>query len=252
LPIGDKAIEQFLFTSKQGHCEYFASSFALLMRAAGVPCRLVGGYLGGEYNKLGEYYLVTDDKAHVWVEAYLAGNGWVRIDPSRLASNAGQVWRPPGPLGIFKRISLAIDSFNHTWNRSVITYDFERQVNIVSHLGARWQGFDVIKSVRQYLPYFAGLILLAVTLFVVKRSTFFYSREQRILNRFLAITEQQFSLPIDKNCTGLFEISAAANNSDVSDFVSIYASAIYHDRCLTDDEYIYLVQILNNIRSLKS
>ena len=252
LATGDGAIEQFLFTTKQGHCEFFASSFALLLRAAGVPCRLVGGYLGGEYNRLGGYYLVADDKAHVWVEAYLAGKGWVRIDPSRLASNAGQVWRPSGPLGVLKRISLAIDSFNHTWNRSVIAYDFEKQVSIVSHIGARWHGFDVIKAVRKYLPYLAGFIMIAITLCAVIRSTFFISREQRILKRFLAIIEQKFTLPIKISCSGLFEIAAAVNNSDVSDFVAIYASAVYQDRRLTGYEYQSLLQILKILKGLKS
>ncbi|MEI6826125.1 MAG: DUF3488 and transglutaminase-like domain-containing protein, partial [Desulfuromonadales bacterium] len=69
LATGDNALEQFLFDKKQGHCEFFASSFAMLLRLAGVPCRLVGGYLGGEYNEMGGYYIVTEDKAHVWVEA---------------------------------------------------------------------------------------------------------------------------------------------------------------------------------------
>src|SRR6185369_3467324 len=94
LATGDRALEQFLFEKKQGHCEFFASSFALLLRAAGVPCRLVGGYLGGEYNELGGYYLITNDKAHVWVEAFIEGSGWMRIDPSSFAANAGEVWSP--------------------------------------------------------------------------------------------------------------------------------------------------------------
>ncbi|HBA71071.1 MAG TPA: DUF3488 domain-containing protein, partial [Geobacter sp.] len=94
LPTGERALEQFIFDGKQGHCEFFASAFAVLLRGAGVPCRLVGGYVGGDYNQLGGYYLVSEDMAHVWVEAFIEGRGWLRIDPSSFATNAGEVWNP--------------------------------------------------------------------------------------------------------------------------------------------------------------
>ena len=89
LPTGGDALERFLFEGKQGNCEFFASVFAILARSAGIPARLVGGYLGGEYNDAGGYYLVTESMAHVWVEVYIDGKGWLRIDPSGFASNAG-------------------------------------------------------------------------------------------------------------------------------------------------------------------
>ena len=81
LPATADPIDTFLFVSKRGYCEYFASSFAILLRLAGVPTRLVGGYLGGDYNELGGYYLITQDLAHVWVEALNDEGIWQRIDP---------------------------------------------------------------------------------------------------------------------------------------------------------------------------
>ncbi len=273
LPTGDMAIDQFVFDKKQGHCEFFASSFALLLRAAGVPCRLVGGYLGGEYNQLGGYYLVTDAKAHVWVEIYIKNSGWTRIDPSSFATNAGDVWRPPvfrslkhsgwtridpssfatnaGDVWrppVFRslklRINQAIDSFNHIWNRSLITYDFEQQIKIAGHVGSRLQGVKPFKILRGFMPYFTGIVLLAGLLYCVRRSLIFTSRERRILHIFLLVMEREYDFYAGKGGAGLFEMASTADNDNVSEFVAIYAGAVYRDRRLTDMEYQRLQQIL--------
>jgi len=244
LPTGDRAVEQFLFEKKQGHCEFFASTFALLLRAAGVPCRLVGGYLGGEYNQMGGYYLVTDDKAHVWVEAYIDGSGWVRIDPSSFAVNAGDLWKAAGSRSLGLRIAMAADSLNHVWNRLVITYDFEQQVKIVRHAGVSFKGINPAKILRSSIPYLTVILLLAVLLFAIRRSSLFRPREQRILSRFLRTVDREFDISSGDGGAGLFEIASAAANRHVSDFVAIYAGAVYHDRTLTDNEYHRLRQIL--------
>lgn len=252
LATGAGALEQFLFETKRGHCEFFASSFALLLRAAGVPCRLVGGYLGGEYSSLGGYYLVTDDKAHVWVEAYIEGSGWVRIDPSSFASNAGEVWMAPGSRSLMHRISLTIDSLNHSWNRFVITYDFEQQMSIAGRVGSRLQGINTVKMLRSSMPYLVGSLLFAGLFFAARRVSLFRSREQRILDRFLQVVKREFGFPTGEGGAGLFEIASAADNSHVSDFVTIYAGAVYRDLRLTDDEYLRLQQILRDLKEMKS
>ncbi|MBV5339039.1 MAG: DUF3488 domain-containing transglutaminase family protein [Deltaproteobacteria bacterium] len=252
LPTGDRAIEQFMFEKKQGHCEFFASSFALLLRAAGVPCRLVGGYLGGEYNKMGGYYLVSDDKAHVWVEAYIDGSGWVRIDPSSFAVNAGDLWKAAGSRSLGFRIALTIDSLNHVWNRMVITYDFEQQVKIVRHVGMSFKGINPAKILHNSMPYLAVILLLTALLFAIRRSSVFRSREQSILRLFLRTVEREFDISSGDGGSGLFEIASATANSHVSDFVEIYAGAVYHDRTLTDDEYHRLRQILRFMRGTGS
>jgi hypothetical protein len=251
LPTGDKAIEHFLFDKKQGHCEFFASSFALLLRAAGVPCRLVGGYLGGEYNDIGGYYLVNDAKAHVWVEAYIEGSGWLRIDPSSFAANAGEVWAASGIRSLKLRISLMLDSFNYAWNRSVINYDFEQQLNIANNIGSRLQGINPAKMLRSSLIYIVVGILILVLLFAVSRTSLLGSREQLIISRFLQVVGRNFKISIRDGRTGLFEIAAASGSSHVSDFVAIYAGVIYRDRRLTDEEYRRLKQILQDIKQMK-
>ena len=252
LATGDRAIEQFVFDNKQGNCEFFASSFALLLRAAGVPCRLVGGFLGGEYNQLGGYYLVSDDKAHVWVEAYIKGSGWVRIDPSSFATNAGDVWKAPGSRSLKLRITLVLDLLNYSWNRSVIAYDFEHQMNIARHVGSRLQRVDPSKVLRSSVPYLAGVLLLAGLLFAVRRSSLFRSREQRILQNFLRTMEREFTISAVKSGAGLFEIASVTENRHVYDFVEIYAGAVYHDRRLTNDEYLRLQQILRVMKGGES
>ncbi len=244
LTTGDRALEQFLFEKKQGNCEFFASSFAVLLRAAGVPCRLVGGYLGGEYNQLGGYYLVSDDKAHVWVEAYIDGSGWVRIDPSSFAANAGEVWKSTVSSSLKLRINQTIDSLNHMWNRSVITYDLEQQITIARSVGTRLQGVGSIATLRRTAPFIAATLLFAVLLIASRKALLFQSRERRILNRFLQSVGSECDIAPSVDDFGLFEIASAADNSHVSEFVAIYAGAIYHDRKLTDNEYLYLKQIL--------
>ncbi len=79
LPVSKTPLEDFLFKSKRGNCEYFASSLAVMLRMAGIPARLVGGYRGGYYNRTANYYMVLQKNAHVWVEAFVEGKGWVRL-----------------------------------------------------------------------------------------------------------------------------------------------------------------------------
>ena len=73
LPTGADAVEKFLFDGKKGHCELFAVSFASALRLAGLPARLVGGYYGGDYNDMAGYYVITEERAHVWVEVWIRG-----------------------------------------------------------------------------------------------------------------------------------------------------------------------------------
>lgn len=80
--LGTNPADEFLFETRRGFCEHYASSFALLMRIAGIPARIVLGYLGGEYNGIGNYLIVRQSDAHAWVEVWLEGRGWVRVDPT--------------------------------------------------------------------------------------------------------------------------------------------------------------------------
>ena len=124
-PGSDDPIEYFLFDRKVGHCEYFASAAAVLLRSAGVPTRYVNGFLGGEWNAVGQYVTVRQNRAHAWVEAYLGQLGWMRVD-------ATPPLRPPGRMGKLRQI---LDSVEFFWSRWVVGYDLGRQIDIARDLG---------------------------------------------------------------------------------------------------------------------
>ena len=245
LPVGPLALEQFLFRHKQGHCEFFASAFGLLLRSSGVPARLVGGYLGGEYNTLGGYYLIKEDRAHVWVEAFINGKGWVRVDPSSFAVNAGQVWGGAAKPGLIKRFRLALDSFDHFWNRAIISYDFERQLEVARNIGQRLQNFNPGEIFSVILK---GIIALGsiVIIFMLyqNRKKLWPAREVRLLKQFHKRIENDFAINVKQGQQGLYEIAAATGAVQVKAFVDLYAGVVYRDRRLSDLEYCQLRQML--------
>jgi protein-glutamine gamma-glutamyltransferase len=117
---GDDPLAHFLFETHAGHCEYFASAMAIMLRTLGIPTREVNGFLPGEYNDLGEDYIVRASDAHSWVEVYFPGTGWMTFDPT-----------PPGAEsagGIFSRLGQYMDWFELSWNEWVINYDFIHQI----------------------------------------------------------------------------------------------------------------------------
>jgi len=123
---GDDPIAHFLFETRAGHCEYFASSMTIMLRTLGIPAREVNGFLPGEFNDLGGDYVVRASDAHSWVEAFFPGNGWVTFDPT-----------PAGPesnRGLFSRLEQYIDWMSLTWNEWVISYDFAHQVVLAQNL----------------------------------------------------------------------------------------------------------------------
>jgi transglutaminase-like putative cysteine protease len=116
---GKDPLAHFLFETRAGHCEYFASAMTVMLRTLGIPAREVNGFLPGEYNDLGGDYIVRASDAHSWVEAYFPGNGWVVFDPTPAV--------PVESAGFFKRLSQFADWAELTWNDWVIGYDFAHQ-----------------------------------------------------------------------------------------------------------------------------
>ena len=170
LPQGPFPIDTFLLDAKVGHCEFFASSFALLLRLRGVPSRLVGGFLGGEYNALGGYYLLREAMAHVWVEAYLPDEGWVRIDPSTLAINSGESLLAPRTAGL-SLFTLLLDGINYAWVRQVVTYDQQQQLAMIQNIGQKLSTFRLPSGTRMtpWLLAAGAVICLALAAIWLKR-----------------------------------------------------------------------------------
>jgi hypothetical protein len=124
-------LEDFLFVQRAGHCEYFATAMAVLLRSVGVPTRHVAGFYGGEWNAYGNYLSVRQRDAHAWVEVYLGDAGWVAFDPT-----------PPGVAGVgpptwMDRMRQLADTIQLAWFKYVIEYDLGKQVDLVQGL-RRW------------------------------------------------------------------------------------------------------------------
>jgi protein-glutamine gamma-glutamyltransferase len=129
-------IANFLFERKQGHCEYFASSMAVMLRTLGIPSRVVNGFHGDEFNDVSGSYIVRAKNAHAWVEVYFPGYGWQTFDPTPSAS-AGT------PQG-WERIALYVDAMASFWRDWVISYDSSNQYTLgkAAIIGSRnmWEG----------------------------------------------------------------------------------------------------------------
>ncbi|WP_448213923.1 transglutaminase family protein [Colwellia sp. MEBiC06753] len=175
--LNNNSLDQFYFETKSGFCEHYASAFAFLMRAAGIPARLVTGYLGGEYNQQGNYYSIYQYDAHAWTEVWLDGQGWVRVDPTaavspdRVSDNmsdalrqereglAGQFsWQTLSNLAWLTQIKMQIDAIDYQWNRLVISFSMEKQSKLLDSL------FGNGKLWKAALAMFAVFILMVLIL----------------------------------------------------------------------------------------
>ncbi len=122
---GADPLAHFLFVTRAGHCEYFASAMAILLRTLDIPTREVNGFLPGEYNDLAGDYIVRASDAHSWVEVYFPDNGWVTFDPT-----------PPAPpsTGLLSRLGQYIDWMQLSWTEWVINYDFSHQLQMAQNV----------------------------------------------------------------------------------------------------------------------
>lgn len=164
----DFSLEQFLFKSKKGNCEYFASAGAVLLRYAGVPARLVTGFLAGEWNQYGRFYDIRQSEAHAWVEAYVPGQGWVTLDPT-----------PPQGLlslrteALTRKLEKWFDALQTQWYRQVIGYDQYTRSNTFKRLGAALNPALLERlaayGLRGALLVAVAMILLAFVKWVVRR-----------------------------------------------------------------------------------
>jgi len=126
-------IADFLFHRRRGHCEYFASSMAILLRTIGIPSRVVTGFRGGEFNSLTGSYIIRARDAHSWVEAYIAGAGWVTFDPTPSG--------PPPPVTFWTRMQLYSDAMREFWREWIVNYDsgHQRELATSATTGTRRQ-----------------------------------------------------------------------------------------------------------------
>ncbi|HEV8247430.1 MAG TPA: transglutaminaseTgpA domain-containing protein [Polyangiaceae bacterium] len=117
-------LDHFLFVSKRGHCEFYSTAMAVLLRSRGVPTRNVTGFVGGTFNRFSQTYAVRQGDAHSWVEVYLDGAGWVRFDPTPPSGAT-----PQSEInGVLVMIRDLIEALGQRWNRHVVGYDLKQQI----------------------------------------------------------------------------------------------------------------------------
>lgn len=159
--LGRDSVDEFLFVTRRGFCEHYASAFVVLMRAAGIPARVVTGYQGGEMNPLGDYMIVHQADAHAWAEVWLKNEGWVRVDPTAAVSpariQAGLFAALPAdyslPIGMrndfpmLRQLRFSMDALANSWNQWVLGYTAERQMKLLRDAGLStptWQTLTVL------------------------------------------------------------------------------------------------------------
>jgi len=143
-PLGRHGADEFLFDLRTGYCEYYASAFAILMRAAGIPTRIVTGYQGGFWNSGGQYLLVRHSDAHAWTEVWLEGSGWTRVDPTaavspqRIQQGSSSVIDDDRFLLDWPWVNNLRNQFDrvqHLWNQWVLGFNAQRQLDMLKQFG---------------------------------------------------------------------------------------------------------------------
>lgn len=181
-PIGNN-YSKFFFETKEGYCEYFAGTMALLLRAADIPSRIVTGYYGGRYNNLGDFYTFSQEDAHSWVEVWINNTGWIRFDPtqvippSNIKNTINSFEREENNIAIEqnefvkffgdKGLNLWVKYIDYQWTNFLINYDSDQRSKLISQIKSLDQTtiFEIIK----YIILSITLLIFAMMLFVIIR-----------------------------------------------------------------------------------
>lgn len=176
-------VDEFLFDSRQGYCEHYAGAFVALMRAAGIPARVVTGYQGGELNPVGNYLIVRQSEAHAWAEVWLEEGGWLRVDPTAWVSPSRVEQGVREALGeeasgalplisrndipLLRQITLRWDALNNAWNLWVLGYGPEQQRAFLSRFGlGSWERMTIALVL---VTAAVGFIVVGLTLWRQRR-----------------------------------------------------------------------------------
>ncbi len=179
-PLGSDPVDRFLFETRRGFCEHYASAFAVLMRSVGIPTRIVLGYQGGEINPIGGHLIVRQSDAHAWTEVWLKDAGWLRVDPTAAvaperielgASEAafeglGAAWGLSAPSALMHKLSLTIDALNARWNDWILGYGPETQSRFMQWIGMGDP--DWRKMMLTLVAVVAGLVMVISALLLLR------------------------------------------------------------------------------------
>jgi hypothetical protein len=146
--LSDDSVDQFLFETKRGFCGHYASAFAVLMRAAGIPARVVTGYQGGTFNRFSDYWILRQSNAHAWDEIWIDGRGWVRVDPTAaiapqrierdvresVSADTSTVSHWRGHARWLADARLRFDALRELWRERVLTFNQDSQERLMEML----------------------------------------------------------------------------------------------------------------------
>lgn len=178
--LGNNPVDRFLFDTRQGFCEHYASAFAFMMRSAGIPSRVVLGYQGGEVNPLGGHLIVRQSDAHAWTEVWLERYGWYRVDPTAAVAperieygvQGGSLdgiaasWGFSAQSDFLQNLTMTWDALNAQWNEWVLGYGPDKQNSFMQWLGMEdpdWQ-----KMLLTLVAGVVGLILLISAIMMLR------------------------------------------------------------------------------------
>ena len=164
-------VDEFLFDTREGFCEHYASAFTVMMRMAGIPARVVTGYQGGWFNEIGSYMLVRQSDAHAWSEVWIKGSGWTRIDPtaavapSRVQQGAIESLAQRRHMLDYewlRNVRNSFDVFQRGWNNWVVAFNSDRQSRLFSVFG-----WDFVDAVKLVIAMIAAILIISAIIFLL-------------------------------------------------------------------------------------
>ncbi len=243
-PAGMSVLEDFLFNSKKGFCEHYASSMVIMLRGLGIPSRVVNGFYGGERNEYGNYLIVRQSDAHAWVEALIDGQ-WKRFDPTPAAS-----MRTPPALSHF------LDSLRLQWTRYVVGFSSEDQKEIVRTLASPFtlKGMPRLRfsSFRTVILWFFSLALFIGLLYAVLRK-FRYRRYGFVTRTYLEFRDllRKKGVKVTDTMTSgdlLKEVKGFVIEHDASEFVGLYERYRFGRQDMDDKRKSQFIAVISQMK----
>lgn len=267
-PSSRPPIEEFLFFQKKGYCEQYASAMVLMLRSIGIASRLVTGFLPGEWNEFGQYFLIRQSDAHAWVEVYFPGGRWLSFDPTPAVL--------PEPQRLFiKEMTAYLDWMRLKWDRYIIRYSLKDQFDAVQGAGDRlgtlsgrllsiakwWKG--PLQEASGRLTFIMGISVLgALLLFLTRRRMFgvrksagrsavsaSYEEMLRILaKRGLIKKEQQTPFEFLEN----LRAAGLPLSDGVEGITRTYCRVRFGGKTLSTEEAVRIEALLDRLRTMTS
>lgn len=250
-------LEDFLFKKKEGHCEYFSSAMALLLRHLEIPARVVNGFKRGDFNSTGGYYVVREKDAHSWVEVYIEDKGWVAFDPT-----------PSIPMGYKRSIFIALrdlwDAIQFWWDRNFVTYSPQKQIAIYFGFYEALRNFiSEVEKIKYFILLFFSVLFSAIFLVLRKNK----KREKKekeeeeysprrispvgFYNRFLKIVKSKGFMIYESETPFEFMERIKKNFDEYEGLYLItmtYYSIRYGGRKLEKDDIIKIENVLKKLK----